>query len=646
MNIKKHILSLEGPIVVFGASGFIGANLFKRLLAVRDDVYAVCRKEKGWRLDDVDDKKIIFTDINDKASINHFITVISPKVIFDLIAYGAYSFEDRSDILYQTNFLSLTNIISSLKDKNISAFIHAGSSSEYGSNSKSPNEDARLEPNSHYSSSKVAASYYLNYEGKFNNFPVINLRLYSVYGPLEDTSRLIPNILKHASNKEFPPLVNENISRDFIFIDDACDAFILAASKINPDIFGESFNIGSGKKTTIKDLASTVKKIFKINSNPSFSSMKNRDWDLEDWFADPSKANEILGWYPQIKIEDGLRITFDWIIKTPENNFKKNTKKNFVANNRSISALVACYKDEQAIPIMYQRLSKVFNDINIDYEIIFVNDASPDNSAEIIRNISESDSRVVGITHSRNFGSQMAFRSGMELATKQAVVLLDGDLQDPPELIKEFVKKWNQGNDVVYGVRVKRDMPLHIEFMYKSFYRILTAISFIKIPKDAGDFSLIDKRVVNWIIKCPERDLFMRGIRAYIGFKQTGVNYIRPSRMFGSSTNNLIKNIGWAKMGILSFTNTPLNLMSIVAVLTVIISIITASTFLLLKIFFPEIAPKGFTTVMLLILIFGSLNLFAVALIGEYIGKIVSEVKQRPRLIRSEIIRDGKINKI
>jgi len=177
--------------------------------------------------------------------------------------------------------------------------------------------------------------------------------------------------------------------------------------------------------------------------------------------------------------------------------------------------------------------------------------------------------------------------------------------------------------------------------LYKAFYRILASISFIKIPHDAGDFSLLDKRVVNWILKCPERDLFMRGIRAFVGFKQVGVDYVRPARMFGTSTNSLIKNLGWAKMGILSFTNVPLNLMTILGVATLILSVMLIIIFALLKIFFPEIAPKGTTTIMLLILSFGSINLFAISLIGEYIGKIILEVKQRPRVIRSEIIRSG-----
>ena len=212
------------------------------------------------------------------------------------------------------------------------------------------------------------------------------------------------------------------------------------------------------------------------------------------------------------------------------------------------------------------------------------------NTDQVIKKISKTANDSSVLIFSNTNTAKMIFRSGMELSTKQAVVLLDGDLQDPPELIKDFVKKWLEGNDVIYGVRTKREMPFFWEILYKAFYRILASISFIKIPHDAGDFSLLDKRVVNWILKCPERDLFMRGIRAFVGFKQVGVDYVRPARMFGTSTNSLIKNLGWAKMGILSFTNTPLNMMTIMGFVTLLISIILIILFASLKIFFPDIA--------------------------------------------------------
>jgi len=309
----------------------------------------------------------------------------------------------------------------------------------------------------------------------------------------------------------------------------------------------------------------------------------------------------------------------------------------------SVSAVVACYKDNQAIPVMYQRLSSVFKKLNVDYEIIFVNDNSPDNSEEIIRDLSSRDRRVIGITHSRNFGSQSAFRSGMEVATKNSCVLLDGDLQDPPELIEQFIEKWREGYEVVFGRRVKREAPFYMQMAYKLFYRVFDLFSYVPIPHDAGDFSLIEKKVVRSLLRFPERDLFMRGVRAYAGYRQTGVDYVRPERMFGVSTNNFLKNIGWAKKGILSFSNTPLNILSFLGVALFGISVLLGAAQILAKLVFPESAPRGVTTTLLTIIFFGSINLLAVSVIGEYIAKIFEEVKRRPHFIRRHVIRDGEI---
>jgi dolichol-phosphate mannosyltransferase len=292
---------------------------------------------------------------------------------------------------------------------------------------------------------------------------------------------------------------------------------------------------------------------------------------------------------------------------------------------------------------MYERLRKTFNKLNIDYEIVFVNDCSPDNSEEIIRSITRNDRRVVGISHSRNFGSQAAFRSGMEIATKNACVLLDGDLQDPPELIEQFVEKWREGYDVIYGRRIKREASLPMQMAYKLFYRVFDRFSYLKIPHDAGDFSLMDKKVVQSILQFPERDLFLRGVRAFAGYKQMGVDYVRPERMFGRTTNSLLKNFGWAKKGILSFSNTPLSLLSFFGSVLLVLTIFLGALQVLLRIFFPELAPAGITTLILIILFFGSINLFAVGLVGEYIAKIFEEVKQRPHFIRRSIIRDGEV---
>ena len=646
MSIKTHIQALKGPILVTGASGFIGANLFKMLAAQRQDVFAVVRQDKGWRLADIDDEKIIAVDLNDSAATKNLIETLLPKTIFDFVAYGAYSFEESPELIYQTNFQSLVNAVSLLTNFSIAAYIHAGSSSEYGLNCTAPLELDRCEPNSHYAVSKVAAQTYLHYMGKEHKFPAINLRLYSVYGPLEDSSRLIPNLLRQVLSGQLPPFVDPDTSRDFLYVDDACAAFILAATKIQPDLYGESFNIGSGHKTTIAELAEISCVEFAISDVPQYGKMSGRSWDLTDWYANSEKAKNFLAWQPVYDLNRGLKETFAWVKGLSDDEFNTGTKKNALHKKRSLSAIIACYKDEQAIPVMYRRLTEVFQKIGIDYEIIFVNDGSPDNSAEVIRTLSVSDTRVIGISHSRNFGSQMAFRSGMELSTKQGVILLDGDLQDPPELIEQFYEQWEQGHDVVYGRRIKRDMPWYWGMLYKLFYRVFAAFSYIKIPLDAGDFSLIDRKVVGWILKCPERDLFMRGLRAYVGFKQIGVDYIRPERMFGKSTNNLVKNIDWAKKGIFSFSDTPLTMLTTMGFILLVVSFLLIVGVVVSKLFYPDIAPHGITTLLITILSFGSLNLFAIGLVGEYVAKIMSEVKGRPRLIRSALIRNGQATEL
>jgi len=437
----------------------------------------------------------------------------------------------------------------------------------------------------------------------------------------------------------YPDFVNPEISRDFVYVTDVCEAFIVAASRLTAEAYGDSFNIGSGQKTTIRDLATTAGTLFGIAEPPVFASMTNRQWDLADWYADPGKALSTLGWRARTTLADGLRKTADWQRSSVQPIVTKFGTDQGI--RRSITAIIACYKDELAIPIMYERLRATFNKIDVDYEIIFVNDCSPDNTTQVITEISQRDSRVLGIVHSRNFGSQMAFRSGMELAKEDAVVLLDGDLQDPPELIEQFYQKWIKGYDIVYGCRTSRDMPAVWGLLYKAFYRVFAALSYIKIPHDAGDFSLIDRRAVSWLLRCPERDLFLRGLRAYIGFRQTGVDYVRPERMFGASTNNLLKNIEWAKRGIFSFSNVPLTALSMLGAGMLAVSLLYGLLVVTLHFIAPNWAPRGFASLALMILGFGGLNLFAIGTVGEYVGKLMIELKGRPRFIRERIIRHG-----
>lgn len=303
-----------------------------------------------------------------------------------------------------------------------------------------------------------------------------------------------------------------------------------------------------------------------------------------------------------------------------------------------LSAVIACYRDAQAVPIMHDRLVSVFTRLGVDYEIIFVNDASPDNAAEVLAELAARSKNVTVITHTRNFGSQSAFTSGMRIATGDAVILLDGDLQDPPELIEQFFAKWREGYDVVYGRRVKRDTTPFLQVAYKAFYRVFRAASYVPMPLDAGDFSLLDRRVVDALNSLPENNRFMRGLRAWVGFRQIGIPYTRPERMFGRTTNSLLKNLAWARQGIFSFSYIPLDLITYLAVATVVIGLVLAVIQIVVRIVRPELVPSGFTTLIILILFLGGIQLLCLAIIGAYLAHIYDEVKRRPPYLVSSIL--------
>jgi glycosyltransferase involved in cell wall biosynthesis len=303
-----------------------------------------------------------------------------------------------------------------------------------------------------------------------------------------------------------------------------------------------------------------------------------------------------------------------------------------------LSAVVACYRDAPAVPEMHFRLTNVFNELGVDHEIIFVNDRSPDDAARVLAELAATDRKVTVINHSRNFGSQSAFTSGMRIATGDAVVLLDGDLQDPPELIGPFYEKWREGYDVVYGVRTSRQASVFLQFAYKAFYRVFRATSYVPMPLDAGDFSLLDRRVVDALQQLPENNRFVRGLRAWVGFAQIGVPYVRPERKFGRTTNSLLRNLGWARKAIFSYSYAPLDLITVLAFFTVVASIVAAIAQIILRLLQPELVPSGFTTLIVLMLFIGGIQLLCLSVIGSYLAHIYDEVKRRPSFIVDSIL--------
>lgn len=635
-KIAAEVRQLEGPIAVFGAGGFIGANLVRTLLTYRTDVFAITSKPFiPWRLDDIEPKNILHCNIIKKDQVENMFKEHRFKTIFDLAAYGAYSKQNDVELIYETNLMGLLNLLEIASQFNIKAFVHAGSSSEYGLNAAAPKEDDPLMPNSHYAVTKASAAQMIKYYGVIQDIPVTNLRYYSIYGPYEEPDRLIPMLITKGMQGTYPPLVQPDISRDFVYVDDALYATLLCANKIK-NVQGKSLNIASNGKTTIRDIAAAIKGIFNLPADPQWGNMPNRKWDLKEWYGNAELASELIGWKSETTLSQGLEKTYQWQKDYSMPLYEKKLVQDKIRHK--LSAVIACYKDEQAIPYMYQRLTDVFCKIAVDYEIIFVNDCSPDNTNIVLQKLVNDDDHVIAIEHSRNFGSQSAFLSGMQISTGNGVILLDGDLQDPPELIEEFYKKYLEGFDVIYGRRVAREGSKSLVFFYRLFYRLFRSVSYVPIPLDAGDFSLMDRKVVDELVAMPETDQFLRGLRAWVGFKQTGVDYVRPERMFGVTTNNMRKNVAWARKGIFSFSFVPLELLSYAGWALTGLSFL-AIILQIIMYFVKPGNPHGVTTIIVLILFFGGLNMLAISILGEYQAKIFEETKRRPKFIRRNIFR-------
>jgi dolichol-phosphate mannosyltransferase len=311
----KRVTELDGPILVFGAGGFIGLNLLRSLLLYRDDVYGISQDpNNNWRFlaSETPRANLRPCDIREAAQIQALITELKPRTIFNLAAYGAYSKQQEYKKIYVTNFISHVDLIEHLKPHGFSAYLYAGSSSEYGLNSAAPAEGDELVPNSHYAVSKTAAYYACKYYGKTEKLPVAHLRLYSAFGPWEEPDRLVPVLLARARAKSYPPLVDPDITRDFIYSTDITAAFVAVAAGVKPERYGEVYNVGTGIKTTIRELALLTKNICGIAAEPAFGNMQNRAWDMPDWFSDSSALRRDFGWEPRVSLEEGLRRTLAW----------------------------------------------------------------------------------------------------------------------------------------------------------------------------------------------------------------------------------------------------------------------------------------------------------------------------------------------
>jgi len=296
-----------------------------------------------------------------------------------------------------------------------------------------------------------------------------------------------------------------------------------------------------------------------------------------------------------------------------------------------ISVVVPVYNEEEVIQTMHQRLTDVLSGLNLHYEIIYVDDGSKDNSASIIRPWCTDDGRVKLLSFSRNFGHQTAITCGMDYAAGEAIVIIDADLQDPPELIPDMIAKWREGFEVVYAKRRKRSGETGFKkTTARLYYRLLHRLADVDIPTDVGDFRLIDKTVRDALLQLPEHNRYVRGLIAWLGYRQTNIEYERDARYAGKTKYPLRKMLNLAGNGITSFSYKPLRISIYLGVILSIASFLFLLFIFISRIFDLVDMEPGYASMMCVMLFFFGIVLIMLGVTGEYIGRIFEEVKNRP----------------
>ena len=319
----------------------------------------------------------------------------------------------------------------------------------------------------------------------------------------------------------------------------------------------------------------------------------------------------------------------------------KAREKKGIKEMKKLSVIIPMYNEKEVAKICYERMKNVVDTLeNYDYELIFINDGSLDNTQDILEEIASFDNKVKIISFSRNFGHQAAVTAGIRNVTGDAVLIIDADLQDPPELLPEMIDLLEQGYEVIYGKRKLRkgESPFKL-LTAKMFYKTLNALSDVEIPKDTGDFRLVDRKVIDVINTLPEHNKFLRGLFSWVGFKQTPIYYERQARKAGKTKYPLRKMLKLAQDGIISFSTKPLKIVGGLGIITIILSIAILIYSLVSYAFDLNNLTPGWTSIMVAITLFSGVQLLAIWLISEYIARIYDETRKRP-----EYVIDKKIN--
>jgi glycosyltransferase involved in cell wall biosynthesis len=441
------------------------------------------------------------------------------------------------------------------------------------------------------------------------------VRLPQVTGLNDNKSSLVNYLFDAILNKKnFDLWINAK--KNIIDIDDVyeiVDCVLKRKIHINKTI-----NVASPVQSTVSEMVASIEKF--TGHLAQYNSVNKGSC----YAIDISDINDILN---ELKIDFGEEYLFKSLCKYYSY---------LIESPKLLSVIVPTYNEEHGIEEFYRRTKNVLMQLmpRFNHEIIFVNDYSTDNTLQKIEKLSKDDSTVKVINFSKNFGNQIGITAGIDFSSGDIAIIIDDDLQDPPEIILNFISKWDNGYKVVYGIRPKRDgVNFIFKFTAKLYYRVIGFLSDTEIPNDTGDFRLIDRVVIDALKKIKEENRYYRGLVAWVGFQQTGVVYQRDKRFAGASTFSFKKYVNFALNGLTSFTEKPLYFSSLIGALITSVTFVLAVILIIGKIIDPSVSIRGWTSLSVITLFFGGVQLLSVGVLGIYISKIYREVKARPLYI-------------
>ena len=305
-------------VLITGATGFVGANLTRRLLQDGHEVHLLVRQGyRAWRIEAIcTEVQLHEVDFTDEEVLTHVVGNIRPDWIFHLAAHGAYPSQTDLRQMVQTNIMGTINLVEACLRTGFEAFVNTGSSSEYGFKDYAPSETEWLEPNSHYAVTKASATLYCCYTAQSRGVHIPTLRLYSVYGPYEEPTRLMPTLIIRGLKGELPPLVNPDVAHDYVYVEDVIEAYLLSATQPNQKL-GAVYNVGTGVQTSLHQAVDIARRVMNIRVEPVWETMSNRKWDTNAWVADNRKIRAELGWQPRHTFEQGFRLMVNWFHANP-----------------------------------------------------------------------------------------------------------------------------------------------------------------------------------------------------------------------------------------------------------------------------------------------------------------------------------------